>query len=95
MDKRRLYELAKILVTHVQTTTPVQQTLTYGQVSKKFGGMNLRNLNGPLGQLCVMANESDFQAISAIVVNQGTHMPGEGFYEYVGEIYTGRKLPPE
>lgn len=92
MNTSALYRLAKILVSHVQSDQNDGRTLTYGQVSKRFGDINPRNLNNPLGRLCEIAKEAGFPAVTAIVVNQDTGMPGLGFYEYVGELYIGRTL---
>lgn len=93
MNASTVYELAKILVRHIETAGEANRTLTYGQLSRTIGGIPPIVLNNPLGRLCEISRDAGFPAISAIVVNQRTGIPGSGFYEYVGELYTGRKVP--
>lgn len=81
MNKQVLKHMAKILV-EVAKAGP-GNLITYGDLSQKIDNcISPRNLNHPLGTLSEIALENGFPRISAIVVNQETLMPGEGFFNY-------------
>lgn len=91
MNISMLYQIAKIVVARAKE----RETMTYNELSAALDHvLPPIALGSPLGAICDIARDEGFPAISALVVSQDTGIPGIGFYEYVGELYTGRKIMP-
>lgn len=74
-----LKQIAKMLVEVAMN----KGLITYGDISRKLNkAINPRNLDNPLGELSLLAQDNGYPKISAIVVNQESGMPGAGFFNY-------------
>lgn len=80
MNISSLHYMANILVNKVNKGGNGDRTMTYSALSAKLGDIPPIALRNPLGRLCEIAHDGGFPAISALVVNQDTKIPGEGFY---------------
>lgn len=81
MNQLVLKKIANILI-EVAKKGPGNY-ITYGELSRKINNcISPRNLNHPLGTLSDIAMDNGFPRISAIVINQNTGMPGEGYFRY-------------
>jgi predicted HNH restriction endonuclease len=70
------------------------QVVEYNQISNKLGGIiSPIRLNEPLGEISNRCIQHDFPPLSAIVVNQKTKRPGEGFFTWVAAQMGYPNLP--
>jgi hypothetical protein len=72
-----------ILLKHIESLGEYDELLiTYGEVARRLpDNFNPRNLDMPLGTLSGWCEELGLPLISTIVVNQGTLMPGAGYFK--------------
>lgn len=70
------------------------QVVEYNQISKKLGGIvSPIRLNEPLGEISNRCIQHGFPPLSAIVVNQITKLPGDGFFTWVAALMGYPNLP--
>lgn len=72
--------------------------ITYGDLSRRFRDrygeeVSPRAWRAPLGDLSGICMDNGFPAISVVVVNKDTGLPGEGFFDFVGRHRTGALVP--
>ncbi|MDQ0246141.1 5-methylcytosine-specific restriction protein A [Bacillus fengqiuensis] len=88
MNPKLLYKISEILVKFAKEGNVIQ----YGQVSKQLEKLSPPivipplKLNEPLGAISEMCIERGLPPLSAIVVNQDTYLPGDGFFTYVAGL---------
>lgn len=83
MNTKMLYEIAIILV----DVANKNNVITYNQLSKRLGNqITPLNLGQPIGELSKISYEIGLPLISVLVVNQDTHIPGDGFYRLYAEL---------
>jgi Predicted restriction endonuclease len=83
MNTKMLYEIALILV----DVANKNNVITYNQLSKRLGNqITPLNLGQPIGELSKVSYEIGLPLISVLVVNQDTHIPGDGFYRLYSEL---------
>ena len=88
MNPKLLYKISEILVKFAKEGNVIQ----YGQVSKQLEKLSPPivipplKLNEPLGAISEMCMERGLPPLSAIVVNQDTYLPGDGFFTYVAGL---------
>ena len=56
-----------------------RQTLTYGQLSELLGFEGAGTLAGMLGHVVYYCQQNDLPPLTALVVNQNSGRPGEGY----------------
>lgn len=80
MNERILKKISEIIIDYAKN----HEVIEYNQISKKLGGaISPIRLNEPLGEISFRCIKHDFPPLSAIVVNQDTRLPGEGFFTWV------------
>lgn len=83
MNTNILHEIAIILIGIARENN----IITYKQLSKRLGNqITPLNLGQPIGELSKISNEIGLPLISVLVVNQDTHVPGDGFYKLYAEL---------
>jgi predicted HNH restriction endonuclease len=80
LNEKLLQKLSFILIQRAKNNDVIE----YGQLSKEIGNAILpHKLNEPLGEISFRCIKNDMPPLSAIVVNQNTQLPGEGFFTWV------------
>ena len=80
--------IAKILLNRIKrfqaSNDDSDLLITYGDLSRKMDiGISPRNLDYPLGELSEFCtHECSLPKISALVVNQDSYLPGDGYFKY-------------
>jgi hypothetical protein len=75
-----LQRISQIIIEYAKKGEVVE----YNKISKKLGGIiSPIRLNEPLGEVSYRCIQHGFPPLSAIVVNQNTRRPGEGFFTWV------------
>lgn len=87
MDIKFLRALAEILI----EVASARKTITYGDLSSCFRSRFNQEYSPefwrtPLGMISRICMENSLPPIPAVVVNQDTQMPGEGFFHLLGEV---------
>ena len=95
MNPRFLTELTLVLVEVAKR----HDVITYGQLSDRFEPMlgyrwAPQAWAQPLGELSLMCIEHGLPAISALVINKDLQMPGEGFFNFVGQLRGWKSTAP-
>jgi predicted HNH restriction endonuclease len=80
VNERILKKISEIIIDYAKN----HEVIEYNQISKKLGGaISPIRLNEPLGEISFRCIKHGFPPLSAIVVNQDTRLPGEGFFTWV------------
>lgn len=90
VNERILERISQIIIEYAKKRQPVE----YNQISKKLGGIvSPIRLNEPLGEISNRCIQLGFPPLSAIVVNQITKLPGDGFFTWVAAQMGYPNLP--
>lgn len=85
-----LKRISQIIIEYAK----VGQVIEYNQISNKLGGIiSPIRLNEPLGEISNRCIQHGFPPLSAIVVNQKTKLPGDGFFTWVAAQMGYPNLP--
>jgi predicted HNH restriction endonuclease len=85
-----LKRISQIIIEYAK----VGQVIEYNQISNKLGGIiSPIRLNEPLGEISNRCIQHSFPPLSAIVVNQKTKLPGDGFFTWVAAQMGYPNLP--
>jgi predicted HNH restriction endonuclease len=85
-----LLRISQIIIEYAKKN----QVVEYNPISNKLGGIiSPIRLNEPLGEISKRCIQHGFPPLSAIVVNQKTKRPGEGFFTWVAEQMGYPNLP--
>ncbi len=80
MNERLLNKITEVLV----SSAVKREVIEYSRLSREIGGIITPiKLNEPLGEISFRCIKKGFPPLSAIVVNQQTQLPGEGFFTWV------------
>ena len=80
MNEKLLTKIQGILV----YSAIKNEIIEYNRLSREIGGIIPPiKLNEPLGEISLRCIKKGFPPLSAIVVNQQTQLPGEGFFTWV------------
>ncbi|QFT90839.1 HNH endonuclease [Bacillus sp. THAF10] len=80
MNEKLLNRIKEVLV----SSAVKNQVIEYSRLSREIGGIiSPIKLNEPLGEISLRCIKKGFPPLSAIVVNQQTQLPGEGFFTWV------------
>ena len=80
MNENILQKISEIIIECANN----REIIEYNRISKRLEGViSPYRLNEPLGEISLRCIKHGFPPLSAIVVNQGTRMPGEGFFTWV------------
>lgn len=78
-----LYDIATILI----DVAGRRETITYNQLSEKLDRQIAPiNLGHPIGDLSYISHDLDLPLISVLVVNQDTHIPGDGYFRLSSQL---------
>lgn len=90
MNETILQRISQIIIEYAKK----RQVVEYNQISNKLGGIiSPIRLNEPLGEISNRCIKHGFPPLSAIVVNQKTKRPGEGFFTWVATQMGYPNLP--
>ncbi|RBP04953.1 HNH endonuclease [Rossellomorea aquimaris] len=90
MNEKILQRISKIIIEYATK----QQVVEYNKISNELGGIiSPIRLNEPLGEISKRCIQYGFPPLSAIVVNQNTRLPGEGFFTWVAAQMGFPNLP--
>jgi predicted HNH restriction endonuclease len=85
-----LKKISQIIIEYAK----IGQVIEYNQISNKLGGIiSPIRLNEPLGEISNRCIQQGFPPLSAIVVNQKTKLPGDGFFTWVAAQMGYPNLP--
>lgn len=91
VNEKLLKRITEILV----SSAIKNEVIEYNRLSREIGGViSPIKLNEPLGEISLRCIEEGFPPLSAIVVNQQTQIPGEGFFTWVASQMGFPNLPP-
>lgn len=80
MNENLLHRISQIIVECAEKN----EVIEYNRISKLLGGIvSPIRLNEPLGEISDRCIKLGFPPLSAIVVNQDTRLPGQGFFTWV------------
>ena len=80
MNEKLLSKITEVLV----SSAVKREVIEYSRLSREIGGIIPPiKLNEPLGEISFRCIKKGFPPLSAIVVNQQTQLPGEGFFTWV------------
>lgn len=80
MNEKLLTKIKEVLV----SSAIKNEVIEYSRLSREIGGIIPPiKLNEPLGEISLRCIKKGFPPLSAIVVNQQTQLPGEGFFTWV------------
>ena len=90
MNETILHRISQVIIEYAK----IGQVVEYNQISNKIGGIipPIR-LNEPLGEISNRCIQHGFPPLSAIVVNQKTKLPGDGFFTWVATQMGYPNLP--
>lgn len=87
-------EIAKELIKRLRKN-PQSAMMSYGELCKLIGNkIDPRNISYYIGDLSVWCYEIGAPMISALIYNQGSNMPGKGFFRLYSDLY-GRNVKTE
>ncbi|MDA1777978.1 MULTISPECIES: HNH endonuclease [Bacillus cereus group] len=90
MNETILKRISQIIIQYAK----IGQVIEYNQISNKLGGIiSPIRLNDPLGEISNRCIQHGFPPLSAIVVNQKTKLPGDGFFTWVAAQMGYPNLP--
>ncbi|WP_453993298.1 HNH endonuclease [Bacillus nitroreducens] len=90
MNEKLLTKITEVLV----SSAIRNEVIEYSRLSREIGGIIPPiMLNEPLGEISLRCVKNGFPPLSAIVVNQQTQLPGEGFFTWVASRMGYTDLP--
>jgi hypothetical protein len=90
MNEKLLTRIKEVLI----SSAIKNEVIEYSRLSREIGGIIPPvKLNEPLGEISLRCIRKGFPPLSAIVVNQQTQLPGEGFFTWVASMMGYTDLP--